>query len=114
LSPSSSDSQATLSWVVATQALSRVVLPKPAGAETRVSLRCRPSSSRSTKRGRSTAFGGSGGIKILVARIWVGCTVRAVIASAASYRRGNRHAIGRDRTAIGWERRLHTPHQQRD
>ena len=48
----------------------------------------------------------------MLARIWVGCTVRAVIASPASYRRGDRHAIGRDRTAIGWERRLHTPQQQ--
>jgi hypothetical protein len=51
--------------------LTSVVLPKPAGAEMRASLRCRPSFSRSIRRGRRTAFDGGGGIKSLVARIAV-------------------------------------------
>ena len=39
-----------------------VVLPKPAGAETRVNLRWSPSFSRATRRGRDTSSGRMGGI----------------------------------------------------
>ena len=47
----------------ATHSLTRVVLPKPAGAETRVSLlpAARPSFSRSTSRGRGTTLRRNGG-----------------------------------------------------
>ena len=55
----------------ATHSLTSVVFPKPAGAEMRVSLRCRPSFSRSIRRGRLTTFGRSGGIYSFVARIGV-------------------------------------------
>ena len=57
-----SDSQALGCLQVSSHALKRVVLPKPAGAEMRVNLRCRPSFSRSIKRGRSTTLGRGGGI----------------------------------------------------
>ena len=50
----------------ATHSLSRVVLPKPAGAETRVSLRCSPASSRPIRRGRGTHSDRAGGIYSLV------------------------------------------------
>ena len=50
----------------ATHSLSRVVLPKPAGAETRVSLRCSPASSRSIRRGRGTHSDRAGGVYSLV------------------------------------------------
>ena len=53
----------------ATHSLTSVVLPKPAGAEIRVSFRCRPSFSRSIRRGRRTTLGRGGGIYSLVARI---------------------------------------------
>ena len=62
LSPSSSDSQAAGRPHPATHSLTSVVLPKPAGAEIRVSLPCRPSFSRSTRRGRRTTLGRGGGI----------------------------------------------------
>src|SRR5436190_807770 len=71
LSPSSSDSHVTCRLHPATQALTSVVLPKPAGAEISVNLRCRPAFNRSTKRGRSTAFGGGGGMYSFVAKIGV-------------------------------------------
>src|SRR5712691_10294376 len=71
-SPASSDSQATCRSHPATHALTSVVFPKPAGAAMRVSLRCRPSFSRSIRRGRMTTFGRSGGIYSFVARIGVG------------------------------------------
>ena len=44
--------------------LRSVVLPKPAGAERRVSLRCRPSFSRSIRRGRRTILGRGGGRRV--------------------------------------------------
>src|SRR5207253_5801985 len=71
LSPSSSDSQATCRSQPATHSLRSVVLPKPAGAESRVSLRCRPSFSRAIRRGRRTTFGRGGGIYSFVAKIGV-------------------------------------------
>src|SRR4029453_8108551 len=51
--------------------LTSVVLPKPAGAEMRVSLRRRPALNRSNRRGRRIAFGAGGRIYSLVARIGV-------------------------------------------
>jgi hypothetical protein len=54
------------------EVFSVVVLPKPAGAEMRVSLRCRPSFNRSIKRGRGTMPGRGGGIYSLVAKIGAG------------------------------------------
>src|SRR5258707_6000876 len=72
LSPLSSDSQATCRSQPVTHALTSVVFPNPAGAERRVSLRCRPSFSRSIRRGRLTTSGRSGGIYSFVARIGVG------------------------------------------
>ena len=71
LSPSSSDSQATGRSHAATHALTSVVLPKPAGAEMSVSLRCSPAFSRSIRRERRTTFGRGGGIYSFVARIGV-------------------------------------------
>src|SRR5256714_2954781 len=71
-SPLSSDSQATCRSQPATHALTSVVLPKPAGAAMRVNLRCRPSFSRSSRRGRLTTFGRSRGRYSFVARIGVG------------------------------------------
>ena len=71
LSRSSSDSQATFHLQTAAHALTSVVLPKPAGAETRVRLRCRPSSIRSTKWRRMTALGGGAGTYSFVARTGV-------------------------------------------
>ena len=62
LSPWSSDSQAAGRSQPATHALTSVVLPKPAGAEMRVSLRCKPSFRRLLKRGRGTRSGRGGGI----------------------------------------------------
>ena len=68
LSPASSDSQATGRSQPATHSLTSVVLPKPAGAEMRVSVRPkpwlwrRPSFSRSIRRGRRTTLGRGGGI----------------------------------------------------
>ena len=53
---------------VAIHSLTSVVLPKPAGAEMSASLRCRPSLSRSIKRGRGTALGRGGGMYSLVAK----------------------------------------------
>ena len=55
----------------ASHSLSSVDLPKPAGAEMRVILRCRPSFRRSLKRGRRTRFGRGGGIYSFVAKIGV-------------------------------------------
>src|SRR5437762_24066 len=55
----------------ATHALTSVVFPKPAGAAMRVSLRCRPSFSRSSRRGRLTTFGRSRGRYSFVARMGV-------------------------------------------
>src|SRR3712207_1243688 len=48
--------------------LSRVVLPKPAGAETRMSLRFIPSSIRSPRRGRGTSEARTDGTESLVSR----------------------------------------------
>jgi hypothetical protein len=62
LSPSSRDSQVTGRPQLATHSLTIVVLPKPAGAEMRVSLPCRPSFSRSSRRGRGIILGRGGGI----------------------------------------------------
>src|SRR6266516_2452706 len=70
-SPSSSDSQAVGRSIKATHSLTSVVFPKPAGAEMRVSLRCRPSFSRSIRRGRLTTFGRGRGIYSFVARMGV-------------------------------------------
>src|SRR5437868_15476215 len=70
-SPASSDSQATCRSHPATHALTSVVLPKPAGAAMRVSLRCRPSFSRAIRRGRRTTFGRGGGIYSFVAKMGV-------------------------------------------
>ena len=62
LSPSSSDTQAAGSGADArrccTQSLNSVVLPKPAGAETSVSLRTTPSFMRSNRRARDTRLCG--------------------------------------------------------
>jgi len=57
----------------AIHSLTRVVLPKPAGAEMRVNLRPkeRPSFKRSIRRGRRTIFGRGGGIYNFVAKIVV-------------------------------------------
>src|SRR4030042_1358736 len=73
LSPSSSDSQATGRSQPATHSLTSVVLPKPAEAEMRVSLRPeeRPSFSRSIRRGRRTILDRGGGIYSFVAKIGV-------------------------------------------
>jgi hypothetical protein len=58
LSPSSSESQAAGRSQPATHSPNSVVLPKPAGAEMRVSLQCRaPSLRRSIRRGRRTTLG---------------------------------------------------------
>ena len=54
---SSSETQATGSSLRWLQSASKVVLPKPAGAETTVKSRLVPSSSRSCRRERGTAFG---------------------------------------------------------
>ena len=51
-----------LTLTAATHSLTSVDLPKPAGAEMRVSLPCRPSFSRSIRRGRRTTLGRGGGI----------------------------------------------------
>jgi hypothetical protein len=72
LSPSSSDSQAAGRSPPATHSAASVDLPKPAGAEMRVSFDCRPSFKRSIKRGRRTTLGASEGTKSLVARIGMG------------------------------------------
>src|SRR6185503_19747673 len=56
----------------ASQEASRVVFPKPAGAEIRVNLRCRLSFSCSIRRGRRTTFGRGGGIYSFVVKIGVG------------------------------------------
>src|SRR5437868_13530408 len=74
-SPSSSDSHAVRALgrsIPSTHSLTSVVLPKPAGAAMRVSLRCRPALSRSSKRGRLTTSGRSGGRYSFVARMDVG------------------------------------------
>src|SRR5947209_9097394 len=70
-SPSSSDSQAVGRSIPSTHSLTSVVFPKPAGAEMRVRLRCRPSCSRSSRRGRLTTFGRSRGRYSFVARMGV-------------------------------------------
>ena len=54
LSPSSSDSQATGRWPPRTQSPSRLVLPKPAGVQTRTSSHAIPSAMRASSRGRGT------------------------------------------------------------
>ena len=73
LSPSSSGSYPTRAFgssrpQPATHPLSSVVLPKPAGAEIRVSLRWMPAFSRSIRRGRGTSSGRTGGIWSLVCK----------------------------------------------
>ena len=62
LSPLSSDSHATGIPQLAIHSLTSVVLPKPAGAEMRVSLPTNPSIHRSIRRGRRTILGRDGGI----------------------------------------------------
>ena len=69
LSPSSSDSQATGRRQPRVHPLTSVLFPEPAEAETSVSLRCRPSFIRSTRRGRLTTMGGVRGIYSFVAKI---------------------------------------------
>jgi hypothetical protein len=78
LSALSSDSHATGRSQSATHSLTSVVLPKPAGAEMRVTL-CptprlwrNPSFSRSTNRGRTTTFDLSRGMCSLVAKMGTG------------------------------------------
>src|SRR5215208_1535217 len=60
LSPSSSDTQATV-WLPASRSfshsMSKVVFPKPAGAEIKVSLRPASRSRVAVSRGRATSFG---------------------------------------------------------
>jgi hypothetical protein len=74
LSPPSSDSQATAPWGEPDtcrpwiHSANRVVLPKPAGAEIRVSLRCSPWLRRSTRRGRRTRLRRRGGMWSFVVR----------------------------------------------
>jgi hypothetical protein len=62
LSPSSSESQATDTGQFATHSLSKVVFPKPAGAEIKVNFRVKPASNFSSKRGREMKFGREDGI----------------------------------------------------
>ena len=68
-SPSSNDSQAMGRSDATAHSLTRVVLPKPAGAETRVSLRGKLEFRRSVRRRRWTSRGRGGGMKTLVVRI---------------------------------------------
>src|SRR6266478_2081322 len=73
LSPSSRETQAT--WGLpegsdCTQAESKVVLPKPAGAETSVSLCCRLALSCAVRRGRGIRVCDGDGMKNLVVRSW--------------------------------------------
>ena len=68
LSLRSRECQTTDHLQPATHSLSSVVLPKPVGAEKRVSLRWSPSFSRSTKRGRGTSSGRTGGSRIWFSR----------------------------------------------
>ena len=56
----------------ATHSLTSVVLPKPAGAEMRVSLRRSPSSSLSVRRGRLTTVARGGGICSFIAKTGMG------------------------------------------
>jgi hypothetical protein len=85
LSPSSSESQAAGRPQPATHALARLVFPKPAGAEIRVSLRCSPSFSRAIRSARSTAFCRGGGINSLVVSTGAGIAhYRTRVASAES------------------------------
>src|SRR5690242_15862244 len=60
LSSMSSESQAASRPHPAIHALDRVVFPKPAGADIRVSLRWSPAFSRAIRRGRTTTFGRGG------------------------------------------------------
>src|SRR2546421_10278947 len=66
LSPASSESQAAGRSHQASHSLISVVFPKPAGAEMRISLRCSPSLSCPSRRGRVTILGRSGGEYSLV------------------------------------------------
>ena len=78
LSLSSRESQAILysawlsfSWILfilPAQSPTRVVLPKPAGAETRITLQCKPWFNCSISRGRETSSGRIVGINSFVAR----------------------------------------------
>ncbi len=72
LSPASSESQAAGRSHQASHSLISVVFPKPAGAEMRISLRCSPSLSCLSRRGRLTIAGRSGGTYSFVARMGVG------------------------------------------
>ena len=67
LSPASSDSHATGCRPRRAQSASRTVLPYPAGAQTSISPRARPSSRRSANRGRGTRSGRGLGTCSLVA-----------------------------------------------
>jgi len=58
----SSESQAARCEQLAIHSLTSVVFPKPAGAEMRTSLRCRPALNCSIRRGRETNSGRTGGI----------------------------------------------------
>src|SRR5512139_3245032 len=66
LSPPSSDNHATGLPQLAIHSLTRVVLPKPAGAEMSVSLPSSPSFIRSIRRGRGTRFLRTGGVNNFV------------------------------------------------
>src|SRR5262249_39287673 len=68
LSPSSRETHATQRGLCGIQALSSVVLPKPAGAEMSVSRRVTPAFKRSSKRGRGTNCEQAGGRDNLVVR----------------------------------------------
>jgi len=70
----SSDSHATGRSQPATHSLTSVVLPKPAGAEMRVTLgvRCSPAFNRSIRCWRRTTLGRGGGMKSLVAKMVAG------------------------------------------
>src|SRR5215470_7414637 len=66
LSSSSSESQATGTWCRLAQAESSVVLPKPAGAERRVSgVESAPSSAESKRSRFTSAVGKRGGARLL-------------------------------------------------
>src|SRR5512139_507436 len=71
LSPSSSDNHATGLPQLAIHSLTSVVLPKPAEAETSVSLQpiAKPSFNRSIRRGRRTVLARGAGIYSFVAKI---------------------------------------------
>src|SRR5690606_22631253 len=68
LSAGSSESHATHGFRLATQLLTTVVLPKPAGAEMRVNRWCNTSSSRASNRSRAMVLAPGGWMYSWVAR----------------------------------------------